>query len=99
MTALKQVPPWAWVVLTAVAGLSALAYHRWARDDDDQDWTTAKETQAPVVANFPQAPAMHGTCSTKGCRHDGSLAVHGAFRARAYPGSLAAADFSIIGEV
>lgn len=87
---LRQIPPWAWVVLAAVAGVVALTYHSYAQDDQDTDWTTPKEQQAPAVASFPIAPGQTGTGSP--------MSVNAAFRSRAFPASLISADFSIIGE-
>lgn len=86
--ALKQVPPWAWIAVTAAVGLAALTWLRYAQDDEDTDWTTPKETQPPrqVRSEVPS-----------GDRRSGRLS--GAFRMRAYPSTLADASFSIIGEV
>lgn len=90
MTRLAQIPPWVWVAVTAVAGVGVLAYHRYAQDDTDTDWTTAKESQPPMRAPYPDTPAAHG---------EGRPMETGVgFRQRSYPGTLADADFSIIGE-
>jgi hypothetical protein len=89
MTKLRALPPWAWVGVALVAGVGVLTWHRYARDDEDTDWTTPKETQAPLVAAFP-VPGQHGTGSPMSCS--------AGFRTRSYPGSLTSADFSIIGE-
>ena len=67
-----------------------LAWHRYAQDDDDTDWTRAKETPAPVMVSLPVVPGQHGAGSPMSCNVG--------FRSRAYPGSLAAADFSVIGD-
>lgn len=90
MTLLKDVPPWAWVVLTAVLGVGALAYHKYAQDDTDTDWTQARDSQPPMRAPYPNSPGTESPGRPMG--------VSAAFRSRAYPDSLASADFSIIGE-
>lgn len=82
---MRDIPPWMWVALVSVAGLAGLAWHRWANDDDDHDWTSAKEHQAPVTA----AITAHGAGAPMSCGQ--------AVRGRAYPASLAAADCSLVG--
>lgn len=53
MGKLRQIPPVGWIALAALAGVVFLCWHAYARDDDDTDWTTPKETQAPAVVPFP----------------------------------------------
>lgn len=86
---IKAVPPSAWLAAAALGGLVFLAWHSYARDDQDTDWTTPKETQAPLVVPFP-VPGQHGSGSPMSCNVG--------FRSRAYVPSLAAADFSAVGE-
>ena len=86
----RRVPPAAWVAVTAVIGLGVLAYHAYAQDDQDTDWTTAKESQPPMRAPYPNVP---------GWAYESRPMDPGpAFRSRSYPDSLAGAHFSIIGE-
>lgn len=87
---LRAVPPVAWVVLTAVVGLAVLAWHQYAQDDQDTDWTSAKESPAPIMAPLAISPGAHGSGSPMSC--------NGGFRSRSWPSSLADADCSIIGE-
>lgn len=83
----KDVPPLAWMAAAAVLGLGALAWHRYATDDADADWTTGKESQPPTAAQFP-VPGQHGSGQQMACSP--------AFRGRSYAGSLASADFSVV---
>lgn len=87
----RAVPPGAWVVVAAAVGLGVLAYHQYAQDDADQDWTMGAADQPPMRSPYPDVPAQHGSGSP--------MSANPGFRSRAYPGSLADADFSIIGEV
>lgn len=82
---LRAMPPWLWIVLSGVVGLAALTWLRYAQDDDDTDWTTAKETQPPTAAPFPAATGGTGRTTS-------------AFRGRSYPDTLSDASFSIVGE-
>ncbi len=79
---LKELPPWAWVAASAVAGLGFLMWHRFSNDDDDTDWTTAKESQPGAVQPFPYqatGPA-HG--------QGRPMQTINGFRERSYPGLL-----------
>jgi len=87
---LRAIPPSGWVSLAAIAGVVFLAWHHFANDDMDTDWTTPKETQAPEVSPFPSSPGVHGS---------GAPMSHSApFRSRAYPPSLTESPTSLIGE-
>lgn len=87
---LKAVPPLAWLGLVLVAGLGVLAWHRYALDDQDTDWTGAKETPAPLMAALPLTPGQHGSGTPMSCNTG--------FRSRSYPVSLTASESSVIGE-
>lgn len=89
MDRLRAIPPAGWVGVALVAGLGFVVWHAYARDDDDTDWTMAKETQAPLVAPFPVVPGQHGSGSPMSCNLG--------FRSRAYAGSLTGAEFSVVG--
>jgi hypothetical protein len=91
LNAVRNVPPGWWIAVAAVVGLGVLAYHQYAQDDADQDWTMAQADQPPMRAPYPDVPLQHG--------EGRPMDTGPAFRSRAYPASLAKADFSIIGEV
>ncbi len=82
--------PAAWMAAAAVVGLGVLAYHRYASDDADSDWTMAAADQPPMRAPYPDVPSMPHTCRAMDCCTG--------FRSRSYPGSLRLSADSIIGE-
>lgn len=91
----RQLPAAAWVGLVALVGVAFLVWHRYDSDDQDTDWHNPKNVdQPPSAVDFPVKPAVPGA---HGC--PGPARVGGAFRSRAFPGSLADAHFSIIGEI
>lgn len=87
---LKEVPPAAWIGAAVLLGALALAYHRYAQDPDDADWTTPAEMQPP-----PRAPYSCTPCTSASRPMDTGVA----FRARAYADDLGSAEFSIIGGI
>jgi hypothetical protein len=89
--AVRQIPAGAWIIVAAVLGMGALAYHQFAQDDADEDWTMAKADQPPMRAPYPNTPLAHGPGSP--------MSTNVGFRERAYPASLVEADFSFIGEI
>lgn len=97
---LRQVSPWIWLAIAAVAGLGVLTYHRYKRDDADVDWTYPKENwQAPAVVPFPAGSTSHTSCGDRACSHDSVGDFHGAFRGRAYAPSLLDSKVSFIGGI
>jgi len=90
-------------LLTGVAlagAVAVLAWNQWVRDDDDKRWTTHPEWLNPhqppdqVGAPIPCRPP----CGPGGGSSGRPMDSGDAMRTRAYPGSLAEASFSIIGE-
>lgn len=90
----KEIGPGMWVLAVATVGLVFLVWHAYASDDDDQDWTSPKEMQAPVNAPVVLGTEFPGTHSV-----GQQMATSTGFRSRSYPATLADASFSIIGEV
>lgn len=80
-------------------GLAVLAWNQWVRDDDDPEWTSGpwldvNQPPAQLGAPMPEKAPCGPLVGSGGRPMDAG----GAFRTRAYPGSLAEANFSIIGE-
>jgi len=88
---LRQVPPSTWIVLTIMAGITALAWHAFSQDPDDGDWTRPAEVQPPTMAPYPCTPCV-STISRP-------MDVGVAFRSRAYADDLTSAGFSFIGGI
>jgi hypothetical protein len=84
---IPQLPWWAWAGALTLAGVGVLAWHRYALDDQDTAWNTTESMVAPVMADLPLTPAVHGSGAPMSCNPG--------FRSRKYPGSLATADFSV----
>lgn len=89
LSEVKTVSPVIWLALAVALGAFAMSYHSFTRDDTDDDWTRSKEEgQPPIRAAYPG--------QNHSCRPMDTCC---GFRQRAYPDSLAAASFSIIGEI
>lgn len=83
----------------AAFALVVLAWNQWVRDDDDEKWTVGpwlavSQPPAQLGAPLPDKPPCGPLVGCGGRPMDAG----DAFRTRAYPGSLAEAHFSIIGE-
>lgn len=89
-----EIGPAMWVLAVATVGLVFLVWHAYASDDNDTDWTSPKEMQAPVNAPVMLGTEFPGTHST-----GRQMATSTGFRSRSYAPTLADAHFSIIGEV
>jgi len=91
MATLERIPPWGWVAGAAFLGVVVLAWHEYVNDDDDVDWTAAKESQPPIQLGLLPAPACSGSNTSP-------IGFSAALRFRGWPASLAADHDSIIGE-
>lgn len=91
LTRLRQVQPALWLIMLAVVGVAFLAWHRWAQNDEDESWQDPMYAPpAPVMAELPLCPGLHGEGRQMACGP--------AFRRRSYAPDLISADFSLIGE-
>ena len=85
----RQVP------LTVVAGLAVLgsvgflAWHQFARDDNDEAWLDPG--QPPAQMALPLVPLQHGCGSPMSCSQG--------FRSRGYPDTMATLSAVVAGEV
>lgn len=91
MATLEKVPPWGWVAGVAFLGVAFLAWHAYVNDDDDTDWTAAKETQPPIQLGLLPAPACSGSNTSP-------IGFSASLRFRGLPASLASDVDSLIGE-
>ena len=85
----KEIPAWGWVALVLATGTAYLTWHRYANDDQDQDWTTPKETQPPT--QLTELAAGTGPASGR------AITCTQGFRGRRYPSSLTEDPESLVG--
>lgn len=84
----RDVPMWVVAGVVMVAGVGFLAWHSYARDDNDETWLDPEQPPAQVM--LPLAPLTHGLGAPMDCG--------GAFRSRCYPDVLATAAALLDGE-
>jgi hypothetical protein len=86
---ISEVPMWVVGGVVVLGGLGFLAWHSYARDDDDEAWLDPGQPPAQVA--LPLVPLSHGNGSPMSC--------NGAFRSRCYPDVMATASAVLKGEV
>lgn len=79
---ITEMPMWVLGFVAVMGGLGFLAWHSYARDDDDEAWLDPGQPPAQVA--LPLIPAGHGSGSPMSCNTG--------FRSRCYPDVLATAQ-------
>lgn len=79
---ITEAPMWLIGGVVALGALGFLAWHSYARDDEDETWLDPGQPPAQVM--LPLTPASHGSGSPMSCNTG--------FRSRCYPDVLATAE-------